>query len=60
MPLNFIFGDARRHGSGRGNTMDKPSKTAKDADRAGWKTYDETDGFRPRKTTGGRRRGRRT
>ncbi|WP_446045618.1 hypothetical protein [Streptomyces olivaceus] len=59
MPLNFSFGDARRHGSsGSGNTMGKPSKTAKAADRAGWKTYDETDGFRPGKSAGGRRWGR--
>ncbi|WP_217231333.1 hypothetical protein [Streptomyces anulatus] len=59
MALNFSFGGARRHGSdGRSNTMGKASKTAKSADRAGWKTYDESGGFRSERSSNGRRRGK--
>ncbi|OEV09301.1 hypothetical protein AN218_22975 [Streptomyces nanshensis] len=53
--LRFLFADRSRHGvSGRGDTMGRPHRTPQAADRAGWRQYDATDGFRPGKS---RRRG---
>ncbi|WP_332756975.1 hypothetical protein [Streptomyces sp. MT206] len=41
----FSFADRSRHGSSGGNSMGRPAKSAAEADRQGWKRFDETNGL---------------
>ncbi|WP_329224254.1 hypothetical protein OG352_39785 (plasmid) [Streptomyces sp. NBC_01485] len=54
-PLSFIFADPSQHGS-NGDTMGRPARNAREADRQGWANSDRTDGFSRGVESGGRRR----